>query len=312
MKVEHVYRNGDYIVLIAEDGTKLRVCEDRIKDPRPEFPESVDIKICNRCDMGCPQCHERSVPNGELADLKNPILLTIPPGTELAIGGGNPLEHPDLTEFLYRMKTQKVLCNITVHLKHFINHYSLIERLYHERLIHGVGVSVDRPVNESEMELLKSIPTLVVHVIAGLVTDTTLASLALNDLNLLILGYKDYGRGVDYHARSPFIDQSIFIMKNGIESITKLFRHVSFDQLAVKQLGLQELVGNDTWDESYMGRDGEFTMYLDLVRNEYAVSSISPRHPLKDPHIRNTFASVREEAGFCRYFPPCKGKMKGH
>ena len=90
---------------MLEDGTKIRY--NPLDHFKPDFPESIDMKICNRCDRGCRMCHECSTPDGALADLNAPFLDTLRPYTELAIGGGNPLEHPGLTEFLMRMKKQK-------------------------------------------------------------------------------------------------------------------------------------------------------------------------------------------------------------
>ena len=89
MKELSIYRNGNYDVYLFDDGTKIRHRPDEVPDDQqmiPAFPESIDLKISNRCDIGCPQCHEKSVPNGELADLNDPILNTLQAGTELAIG----------------------------------------------------------------------------------------------------------------------------------------------------------------------------------------------------------------------------------
>ena len=52
------FKNGNYTVIFdTETGSKMRVTEDDkfIAD----FPESMDIKICNRCDLNCPQCVAR-------------------------------------------------------------------------------------------------------------------------------------------------------------------------------------------------------------------------------------------------------------
>ena len=43
-----------------------------------------------------------------------------------------------------------------------------------------------------------------------------------------------------------------------------------------------------------MGDDGQFTMYIDLVKNEYAVSSVSERKSIpENSTIDSLFASVR-------------------
>lgn len=104
MKLLHSYPNGNYIVSIFDDGTKVR--HNNLSYFAPDFPESIDLKISNQCDMGCRMCHENSTPDGKHGDLSLPFLSTLRAGTELAIGGGNPLVHPDLIPFLERMKDQ--------------------------------------------------------------------------------------------------------------------------------------------------------------------------------------------------------------
>lgn len=57
MEILNQYINGNTLVTIYNDGTKIREYN---KDPQPEFPESIDLKITDYCDMGCPYCHESS------------------------------------------------------------------------------------------------------------------------------------------------------------------------------------------------------------------------------------------------------------
>ena len=135
------YVNGNTIVAMYKNGTKVRYIKYGEK-PAPKFPESMDLKITNRCSAGCPFCAERSTPDGQNAVLEGPILDSIKPYTELAIGGGNPLEHPDLVNFLSRMKDKKVICNLTVNVRHFLEYSKLIDFLDREELIHGLGVSM--------------------------------------------------------------------------------------------------------------------------------------------------------------------------
>lgn len=58
-KILERYKNGNYEVTIEEDGTKIR--ETSEEQFIPEFAENMDVKICNRCDMGCVMCHEGSI-----------------------------------------------------------------------------------------------------------------------------------------------------------------------------------------------------------------------------------------------------------
>ena len=123
-KIIAQYKNGNYNVMLYNDGTKIRFNNEDYMEA--EFPESIDCKISNRCDMGCPMCHERSVPNGALANLNHPIFDSLHAGTELALGGGNVLEHTGLENFLARMRDQGIICNMTIHLDHFIRIFKAI------------------------------------------------------------------------------------------------------------------------------------------------------------------------------------------
>ena len=89
----------------------------------------MDIKITNCCDMGCPMCHENSTPDGKHADILGPSFLDkLHPYTELAIGGGNPLEHPDLYEFLVKCRERKFIPSMTINQKHFEANYDLVKK----------------------------------------------------------------------------------------------------------------------------------------------------------------------------------------
>lgn len=50
------YKNGNFNVVLFNDGTKIR--ETDADEFIPDFAESMDIKICDRCDIGCKFCHE--------------------------------------------------------------------------------------------------------------------------------------------------------------------------------------------------------------------------------------------------------------
>jgi len=98
------YTNGNYLVSIYEDGTKTR--QNSVDFFEPEYPESLDVKITDMCDLGCPWCHESSTPEGKHcdADILLARLSRLPNGVEIAIGGGNPFEHSELLYILACLK----------------------------------------------------------------------------------------------------------------------------------------------------------------------------------------------------------------
>ena len=70
-----------------------------------------------------------------------------------------------------------------------------------------------------------------------------------------------------------------------------------FDNLALKLLEVNNLVNKQTWEKSYMGDDGQFTMYIDLVEKKYAVSSTSNEKFNIDSDIKTIFQNVRKLSG---------------
>ena len=111
MELLQKYKNGNVDVEIYTDGTKIQEWEGDYKDAKPEFPNSMDVKITNYCDLNCPFCHEESTTKGKHGDLNKllEILSDLPKGVEIAIGGGNPLDHPDLMYFLYSLDTHQYI-----------------------------------------------------------------------------------------------------------------------------------------------------------------------------------------------------------
>lgn len=274
------YINGNYTVRIYEDGTKIRETEE--DDFIPEFPESMDLKITDYCNMNCDYCHENSSTNGEHADVLNASFInTLHPFTEIAIGGGNALAHPDLIPFLNILKEKGIIANITVNQYHFIESIDLIRNLIDNNLIHGLGVSLTN-ASEEFINLIQQFPNAVIHVINGVVDPDSLQSLYDKNLKILILGYKEFRRGFQYFLRkSGDITLKKTWINENIEEIIKRFRVVSFDNLALAQINIKDLLTEEHWNEFFMGNDGSYTLYIDLVNKKFAKSSTSTvRHNL--------------------------------
>lgn len=281
------YRNGNYDVFFdLGNGTKIR--SNTLDYFEPNFPESMDVKITNRCDKGCPYCHEDSTSIGNHGDIiSSSFLDTLHPYTELAIGGGNVLCHPDLLEFLIKCKERNLICNITLNQDHFMNSISFVKYLADSEFIHGLGVSLT-DANDQFIDVAKQFSNLVVHVINGIVSMNDLGTLADNGLKILILGYKEFRRGNTYcqneYAKRG-VETNKWYLYHNIETIIKdhWFKVVSFDNLAISQLEPKRFLTKDQWSQMFMGDDGFATMYVDMVKQEFALNSTSTdRYPLKE------------------------------
>lgn len=295
MSVWKKYINGNYVVKFnTENGTKIRETED--DDFIAEFPENMDVKITNQCDMGCPMCHENSTVDGLHGDILNPQFInTLRPYTEMAIGGGNPLAHPDLIPFLEKLKERNVVANMTVNQVHFEKSQDVVRKLVDDGLINGLGVSLVN-ANDKFVELIKQYPNAVIHTINGLLKPSDIEVLQNNGLKMLILGYKTFRRGIDWYATDH---ENIIVKKSwlydNLSDIIEKFSVVSFDNLAIEQLDVSRLMSKDEWNEFFMGEDGNYTMYIDLVKQQFARCSIAEiRYDLLDDVV-DMFNVIRGE-----------------
>lgn len=296
-KILGKYHNGNYDVTIMDDGTKIRETEE--ENFIPAFAENCDVTITNRCDGGCPWCYMGCTPNGRHADLlSQPWINTLHPYTELAING-NDLTHPQLIEFLHVLRDKKIIANLTVHQKHFMKNLKLLHKLTDEKLIYGLGISLEWP-RPDFIEAVQSFPNAVIHTINGVLTAPEIAGLIYRKLKILILGYKELNRGGEFLAENKqAISSNQFVLKKLLPTLiqNKKFEAISFDNLALEQLEVKKLLTEDQWEQFYMGDDGNYTYYVDMVNGTFAKNSIMPQnkhHPIMD-NVDDMFEVIKNE-----------------
>lgn len=288
------YENGNYTVELYSDGTKIRTTT--ADTFIPKFAESIDMTVSHKCSHNCKYCYLGCNENGCTVDFKKYpwILNSIRPGTEVAING-NDVTDKNLEYFFNLMKERGVIVNITVNQIEFMEHYDKIKELVENKYVYGVGVSYTHK-EDGFIERLKEFDNAVVHLVVGIVGLDDLDYLKDNDLKILFLGYKKIGRGSDYFSQfKNEVKENIAILAGHLEMYYNHFKIISFDNLAIEQLGIE--VTPDT--ETYMGDDGQFTFYIDLVSETFARSSILPKkfqHKIKYGRpVDNMFKIVRRD-----------------
>jgi hypothetical protein len=283
----HAYKNGNTNISIYDDGTKIREYDGA---PKPQHPESCDVKITNRCDgvngKTCQFCHEKSHIFGKEADLNKlmSVISDLPAGVELAIGGGNTLSHPHLNEFLGHIKERGLIANITVNQAHINRHKSQLIKLINYGMIYGVGISCS-PINDSYLQDIKDIckmsSNVVFHLINGINTlediDQLINVVGNEKCKILVLGYKKWGMGKRFYDLNKVeIENKISKYEMYLHRYFKMPNIVmSFDNLSIEQLRLKRYFTEEGWEKFFMGQDGRFTMYIDAVEQQYAKSSTS-------------------------------------
>lgn len=278
------FKNGNGICEInKEDGTQITtVIED--KPFKAEFPLNCDINISNNCCIGCEWCYQGCTPNGQHSDIKkfienkNSFLYSLHQGTELTINGNEPF-HPDLELLLHFCKEHEILANLTVNEISLIKHQDQIEKWLKEGLIHGIGVS-PKLYSPLMIDWVSKHSTAVIHTIAGVTSDTQYKAIFDKDIKVLILGYKDFGRGISYkedQTENIWIKTKTSWLKENIKDFVNHFKVVSFDNLAIEQLNPKDWLSNKEWDAFYRGDDGSHTLFIDLVTETFAKNSIQSK-----------------------------------
>lgn len=290
MRILAKYKNGNYEVTLYEDGTKVKHTEE--DSFIASFPDSIDLKITDYCENNCPMCHENSSIKGRHGDLSHPIVDTFPTGMEVAIGGGDPLSHPDLLAFLEKLKAKGIIANLTVNALDLKKQRTLLDRLIEERLIHGLGVSC-MAYDEYAVDFALKHPNVVLHLINGVFLPEDYEKLYGKGLKILILGYKVFGKGKSFY--SPAVRDRMRENKALLPVILKGFKVISFDNLALEQLDVRGVIGEERFREIYMGEDGDASMYVDLVKKEYSLSSSSEERCMIAGSLRECFHELRKK-----------------
>lgn len=290
------YKNGNYTVMLdLSNGSKMRF--NNLDNLTPDHAESIDITISKYCEMGCQFCYAGCSKNGEHADIMSPSFIdNLPPYTELALNGNEPL-HPELVPFLEKCKSLKLVPSITVNQTTFMKNIDLLKQLSDDRLIYGLGVSLTN-ASDSFIKAVQKFPNAVIHVVNGIVNTGQLYVLSNKGLKILILGYKTVGRGIEYYGHNALmVEAEKSSLYNDLENIINenWFDVVSFDNLALEQLEVKRLMSEDEWERTYMGDDGCYSFYVDLVEKNFYKNSMSNiGHPITDNAI-DMFNVIRNE-----------------
>lgn len=293
MTIINEYTNGNTSVKIYDDGTKIREYEGEMN---LVFPESLDVKISDYCNMGCKYCHESSTTQGKHGNLSVLLktLKELPAGVEIAVGGGDALSHPDLIPFLHALKEQGLIANITINQGHLKEYQELIKHLIKSELVKGVGISITSNNFKYIKALKKLSNNIVYHVIAGVNKIEIMDKLIkIGNAKILTLGYKQFGFGEKYYSDD---------IKNEIQNwYMYLPRYIgkavlSFDNLAIEQLNINRLFTTQGWNKFFMGNDFTHSMYLDGVKQQYAPTSRSKdRKSFNDYSLLEYFETFKEK-----------------
>lgn len=266
------------VLFNTNDGTKVRLAIGRYN--KAKWPELVDIKITDWCDLGCSFCYQDSTLAGKPAPLLNMIQvvsrLSAKKVFEVALGGGETTSHPDFVEILRMFKNDaRIVPNFTTRKP------ASVRKLWPEigNLIGGFAYSADNAAQvRSAAHLLRDIPQdkAALHYVMGLGDQQHFEDFlkAANEVGwrVTLLGYKTSGRGAQVTPQ----DYSWWM-----ESVSKLVNAGTCPSLSIDTPLAAEYDGRMPVDKTmYHTREGAFSMYIDAVAMTMGASSFDPTQDL--------------------------------
>lgn len=272
----HTYNNGNALVSIGNDGSRVVEYEDVLQ---LDYPLNIDIRVSTKCAFGakadgtpgfCGFCHESALQNGKECDydqLKNK-LSDLPKGIELAIGA-NELTY-GLFMFIKWCDANGYIPNLTINQGHIRRDIDRLLILIRAGYIKGLGISYRGGLKWDVPQELLDYDNTVFHVIAGIDTYAEVEALADKGVKkILVLGEKDFG----FNKGNVNLDSRNH--KEWFWWVHKLFsrfKAVSFDNLALTQLRIQRFFTGENWA---VFNQGEHSFYINAVEGYYAPSSRS-------------------------------------
>lgn len=182
------------------NGTKLRLSIGSYT--KAKHPELVDIKITDYCAFGCSFCYQASTLQGQHSTMENMDFvideLRKARVFEVALGGGEPTDHPHFKEILQKFHNAGIVPNFTTKSMGWVKrNWSDIESY-----TGAFAFSAEKVSDLDSADIMfKDIPRerINIHYIMGLCSQEEFISFMkrANELNfrVTLLGYKTVGRG---------------------------------------------------------------------------------------------------------------------
>lgn len=288
-------KDGDWWTLYGKrSGNRLVLTfNDNAAPYAPVTPMLMDIKITDFCTHGCAYCYQGSTKNGEHM---NPKELWSYAGMvaeakvfEVAIGGGEPTQCPHFDQYIEMLHNQGVVVNFTTKSTDWLEDEKRAEHIL--KHIGAFAFSVDgdtMPKLDRIYDILKyrgwtgyGKEKLTLQVVPATVSayqlETTLTWAAAKNIRVTLLGYKESGRGAKFKEIGLAKSWGKFNEGEWLGTVAKLNKEKKLGRLSIdttlaskyeaelKELGLPDWL--------YHTKEGQYSMYLDLVQMKYGPSS---------------------------------------
>lgn len=256
-------------------------------------PELVDLKITDYCAWGCKFCYQGSTTEGAHADwdsLERTVRALAAAGVfEIAVGGGEPVEHPRFGDLLALASSHKITLNFTTYgIDWATPDHPVVKAMRHSRWKGGIGVSVHSLKDIDKVQALSQrlrqcriyaqvMAQTVVGATPAKATSAIVERCIETDHPVLLLGYKTTGRGGAFSQRKVSGADITALLRRANAAATtnrdgdKAFT-LSVDTAFVDAYG-PELDAAGVPVVLRSSPEGKFSMYIDGVAGTAAPSS---------------------------------------
>ena len=284
-------KDGDAIIAYAPSrGTKLRWS--RTPYEKASTPELVDVKITDYCGYGCSFCYQGSTKAGQHAPLERIEgifdQLADMRVFEVAIGGGEPAHHPQFAEIIEAATARCLTFNFTAFGLDWAandrvmaamkqNHGNGIGLSVHSRRDIVKVVRAEERLREKGIYGTQVMGQTVIGATPMTTIEATLDACVGAGVPLLLLGFKETGRGVGY-SKARASDTAVRRLLQKARSATQDSKKrgtpftLSVDTAFLDAYGhiLDEM---DVPHDLRTSPEGKFSMYVDAVNNTCGPSS---------------------------------------
>jgi len=329
-----VCRKDDSVWFLFNKQTGARFSlsfDDSVEDFRPKAPLLVDLKITDFCLSGCKFCYQNSTPQGKHASKHNvdAIIRALEKLKvfEVAIGGGEPTEFPSFEDIMFdTYNTGHIVKNFATRNSEFARDFLLktkdLSEIPKNHLTKMGAYRLARPelrpkgacaLTVGSLSEIKtfvsdcSSKNLVFHYVMGTSSEKEfkdiLQTCKVYDIPIILLGFKNFGRGVKFEPQK---------YDNWLKIVKEVGGNVGIDT-ALAAAYEEQLKDESVSELTYSTKETDTSMYIDAVRMTMHPSSYSdPKNMIKlsvdngywseekvdelAKQIKNAFMTFREDS----------------
>jgi len=255
-------------------------------------PDFVDIKITDMCTENCKYCYQDSKPDGMHADIF--VIQDVAEALgqigvfEAAIGGGDTMSYPNLTQALRCFRDNNIVPNITTRSFSWIAENKKRKETF--PLVGKVGISVETQEEAknalSLAERYDVLDKVTLHYVVGTSTELfgIIRTAVAFNTPVVLLGYKNVGRGKNF---SPYPTNWKEIVKEFFQN-SRLFPRISIDTPLANTVKPEDKIP----EICLTRKEGVYSIYIDAVNKLIAPSSYESTPDCYPLDIENAKESI--------------------